>query len=133
MRIRRMLALLCLTVCMTACGKTADTPQRAGANYWDADGNPITFIEAIGQTTETSVAAESETDVIVDIETVQFHDQIIEKSKLSQDTIEWLEWYNSLTKEEQLAISFIPHDLYELLDYNDEEENVAAETNKINE
>ena len=47
-------------------------------------------------------------------ETVQFHDKILNKSDLSKETLEWLEWYNELDETEQLSISYIPHDLYEL-------------------
>jgi len=47
-------------------------------------------------------------------ETIRFHDKIIRKSDLSGQTLEWLEWYNGLTEEEQLAISYIPADLYKL-------------------
>ncbi len=50
-------------------------------------------------------------------ETITFHDKTFLKSDLSEETIEWLEWYNSLPEEEQLAISGIPSDLYELCGY----------------
>lgn len=50
-------------------------------------------------------------------DTVQFHDKTLNKSDLSADTLEWLEKYNSLSREEQLAISSIPSDLYELCGY----------------
>lgn len=44
---------------------------------------------------------------------VQYGDRMIDADNLSQETLEWLEWYNSLSKEEQLAISFVPPDLLE--------------------
>ena len=53
----------------------------------------------------------------IETETVTFHDKIFYKSDLSEETIEWLEWYNSLPEEEKLAISGIPSDLYELCGY----------------
>lgn len=43
---------------------------------------------------------------------VEFHGQSFSKSNLSEETLEWLEWYNSLSPEEQLAVSSIPADLY---------------------
>lgn len=49
--------------------------------------------------------------------TVSFHDKTFHKSDLSQETLEWLDWYNSLTEEEQLSINHIPFDLYELCEY----------------
>ena len=38
---------------------------------------------------------------------------MIDADGLSKETITWLEWYNSLTDEEQLSISSIPSDLIE--------------------
>lgn len=52
-------------------------------------------------------------------ETVSFHDKTFNKADLSEETLEWLEWYNALLPEEQLAISSIPKDLYELCDYGE--------------
>ena len=45
-------------------------------------------------------------------ETVEFNGQLFNKSDLTEETLEWLEWYNSLSPEEQLAVSSIPTDLY---------------------
>ena len=50
-------------------------------------------------------------------EVIEFHDKVFHKSDLSEETIEWLENYNSLSEEEQLAISSIPAELYELCGY----------------
>ena len=44
-------------------------------------------------------------------ETVMFNGQTFDKADLSQETIEWLQWYNGLTEDEQLAVDFIPADL----------------------
>ena len=44
---------------------------------------------------------------------VKFGDRMIDADGLSKETITWLEWYNSLTDEEQLSISSIPSDLIE--------------------
>lgn len=55
-------------------------------------------------------------------ETVQFHDKTLNKSDLSEETLEWLAWYNGLEETEQLAISYIPHDLYELCGFNNVED-----------
>lgn len=49
---------------------------------------------------------------ITENEVVEFHGQLFNKSDLSEETLEWLEWYNSLSPEEQLAVSSIPADLY---------------------
>ena len=60
-------------------------------------------------------------------ETISFHDKTFNKADLSQETIEWLEWYNDLSKEEQLAISYIPSEVYKLSRYP-ETETIDAET-----
>ena len=44
--------------------------------------------------------------------TVQFHGQNFSRSELSQGTLDWLDWYLALTEEEQLAISYVPAELY---------------------
>ena len=58
---------------------------------------------------------------ITEAETIQFHDKSFNRSDLSQKTIEWLEWYNGLTQDEQLSISSIPSDLYKLYGFPDAE------------
>lgn len=55
-------------------------------------------------------------------ETVQFHDKTLNKSDLSDETLEWLEWYNGLEETEQLSISYIPHDLHELCGFSNVED-----------
>lgn len=63
----------------------------------------------------------------VETETIQFHEKIFNRFDLSQETIEWLEWYNGLTEDEQLSINYIPPDLYCLCGYP-EAEAVEATT-----
>ncbi len=55
-------------------------------------------------------------------DTVKFHDVIFNQSDLSEETLEWLEWYNSLPAEKQLAVSYIPHELYTFDSTGDVEE-----------
>lgn len=45
---------------------------------------------------------------------IRYLDRWYSKGDLSDETIEWLEWYNGLPEEEQLAVDHVPHDLYEL-------------------
>lgn len=47
---------------------------------------------------------------------VEYRGQTFNKADLSQETIEWLEWYNELSESEQLAISYIPHEIQKFLD-----------------
>lgn len=43
--------------------------------------------------------------------TVVFNEQTFAKADLSQETLEWLEWYNELNEAEKLAVDYIPADL----------------------
>ena len=44
---------------------------------------------------------------------LRYHSHWYNKEDLSAETIEWLSWYNRLTEEEQLAVSYVPADLLE--------------------
>lgn len=44
-------------------------------------------------------------------ETVTYHGREYYRSMLSEETLEWLDWYNSLPEEEQLAVSYEPQEL----------------------
>lgn len=44
-------------------------------------------------------------------DTVMYHGREYYRSMLSEETLEWLEWYNSLPEEEQLAVSYEPQEL----------------------
>ncbi len=59
--------------------------------------------------------------------TIRFQDKAFNVADLSQETIEWLEWYNRLTEEEQLSVSSIPSDLYELCGYPSAEDTAAVD------
>jgi len=61
-------------------------------------------------------------------DTIHFHDKILNIADLSPSTAQWLTWYNTLSEEEQLAVSYVPSDLYELCGYPAAEEAVAEET-----
>lgn len=47
-------------------------------------------------------------------EAVSFHGRWYKRKDLSEDTVEWLLWYNSLSEMEQYAVNSIPGDLWEL-------------------
>ena len=57
--------------------------------------------------------------VIEEADTVSFHDKTFNKADLSAETLERLEKYNAMSEDEQLAISYIPADLYELCGYGE--------------
>ena len=48
-------------------------------------------------------------------------DKWYDKGCLSEETLEWLHWYNSLTEEEQFAINAIPKELMVVEEYTDAE------------
>ena len=43
--------------------------------------------------------------------TIQFHGQTFQRDQLSQETLDWLDWYLALPEEQQLAVSYIPAEL----------------------
>lgn len=67
MHYKKALAVLTLAACLSACGESSVSENMDGANYWDSDGNPITFSETVGQGYETSTAEVSETEKIEDV------------------------------------------------------------------
>ncbi|MGN1137323.1 MAG: hypothetical protein ACI4SF_14025 [Oscillospiraceae bacterium] len=67
MRYKKALAVLTLAACLSACGKSSVSENMDGANYCDADGNPITFSETVGQGYEVSTAEVSETEIIEEV------------------------------------------------------------------
>lgn len=44
---------------------------------------------------------------------IEFNGKHFNTEDLSKETLEWLEWYNSLSPEDQLAVSSVPTDLYD--------------------
>lgn len=62
---------------------------------------------------------------------VKFGDQMVDADRLSEETLEWLEWYNSLPEETQLAISFVPPDLLEESGLAKTEDAKADEGDKL--
>ncbi|MDE6259331.1 MAG: M56 family metallopeptidase, partial [Oscillospiraceae bacterium] len=44
-------------------------------------------------------------------DTVEYHGQTYNRADLSQETLDWLDWYLALPEEEQLAISMVPPEL----------------------
>ena len=65
-------------------------------------------------------------EVVEVAETITFQDKTFNKADLSQETIEWIEKYNALSESEQLEISSIPSDLYELCGYGNADDAPAV-------
>lgn len=48
---------------------------------------------------------------------VRYFDSWFDAADVSDETLRWLLWFNSLDEKSQLAVSFVPLDLYELCAY----------------
>lgn len=59
---------------------------------------------------------------------VNFHDRIFMKTELSKNTLEWLEWYNGLTEDEQLATDAIPAELIDEVDIQVEDTEMEEDS-----
>ena len=44
---------------------------------------------------------------------VRFGDRWVDANGLSEETLDWLDWYNALPEEQQRAVSSLPPDLLE--------------------
>ncbi|KIR01152.1 hypothetical protein P261_02893 [Lachnospiraceae bacterium TWA4] len=53
----------------------------------------------------------NENNYINDELKILFNGRVFDKNKLSADTLSWLEWYNSLDHDMQIAINYIPEEL----------------------
>ncbi|WP_087065835.1 hypothetical protein [Intestinibacillus massiliensis] len=58
---------------------------------------------------------------------IRFDGEFYDVGDLSEETLEWLQWYNGLTDEQQLAVDYVPADLAALQDKNTEVTDAAAE------
>ena len=47
-------------------------------------------------------------------EVIEFQGQSFNKSDLTEETLEWLEWFNGLSETGQLSVSFVPQEILEL-------------------
>ena len=59
-------------------------------------------------------------------EVVKFRGQLIDASLLSEETLEWLDWFNSLPEDEQLSISAVPADLLDAGGISGNEDEAAS-------
>ena len=100
-------------------GNTQDIGSGIYVYVYEVDGGYLLRIPFASDDAQLGVTGEdllkALTSISEDIdsnETVEFNGQLFNKSNLTEETLEWLEWYNSLSSEEQLAVSSIPADLY---------------------
>ena len=114
-------------------GDTQDIGSGIYVYVYEVDGEYLLRIPFASDNAQLGVAGEdllkSLTPISEDIdsnETVEFDGQLFNKADLSKETLEWLEWYNSLPPEEQLAVNSIPADLYT----NDGVETIDSDAEK---
>ncbi len=95
-------------------GDTQDIGSGIYVYIYEVDGQYLLRIPFAGDDAQLGVTGEDLLKTLTSAgnETVVFDGEKFNKADLSQDTLEWLEWYNSLPMEEQLAVSAIPSELY---------------------
>ena len=65
----------------------------------------------------TNIVSGVDLDEPSEVETVKYLDKTLNKSDLSAETLEWLEWFNGLSETGQLSVSFVPQEILELCGY----------------
>ena len=60
-------------------------------------------------------------------ELVWYEGEVLSREVVSDETVKWLEWYDSLTREEQLAISATPPEFAEIMRAETEDAEAEAE------
>ena len=70
----------------------------------------------------------SEPPISDESDELKFHDKTLKTSDLSEKTLEWLNWYNECSKEDQLAVSYIPSELYKRCGYPSAGDESAVQT-----
>lgn len=61
---------------------------------------------------------------------IQYLDRWYNREGLSEETIEWLNWFNQLSPQGQLAVNFVPWDLNELVNGSHSDAPVTVETDE---
>ena len=100
-------------------GDTQDIGSGIYVYVYEVDGEYLLHIPFASDGAQLGVTGEDLLKALTPISgdigsngTIEFNGQSFSKSDLTEETLEWLEWYNSLSPEEQLAVSSIPADLY---------------------
>ena len=72
------------------------------------------YPETAEEIAEVTEIVEPKENSLEELEMVNFMNCAVNKESLSNDTLGWLEWYNNLPEEEQMAIDYVPSDLLEI-------------------
>lgn len=129
-------SVVCLGMAATACGRAdtadgADTVPLAAVSTTAAPTADVTE-EAASGTTDTGAGTDTLGSNRMDgtapgreeEETVEFDGEYYRKSELSVETLEWLERYQAMPKEQQMALNAVPHEFARTLNQGD----MAVET-----
>ena len=99
---------------------------------WKPEVSQMPAINTEGLDINTIILLSGECLELPDIEadTVKYLDKTLNKSDLSAETLEWLEWFNGLSETGQLSVSFVPQDILELCGYiSTDNSEVSGPTN----
>lgn len=102
-----------------------DVIRSGGKNVTVIDGTAIDFTDpaAIQELLRNSDEINSQTVNVntepmgSDDDMIIFDGRVYYRSMLSEETLEWLDWYNSASKEEQDSVSYVPSELLTFLEY----------------
>lgn len=92
--------------CQTFGRKAAEERIRSIMKFKKTSVIGVIFSLALVLAVTAAFASEPKAD-----DTVQFGGQTFSRSELSQETLDWLDWYLTLPEEEQLAVSYVPAEL----------------------
>lgn len=93
--------------CQTFGRKAAEERIRSIMKFKKLSVLGVVFTLALVAAVTAAFASDPKTDG----GTIQFHGQSFSRSELSQDTLDWLDWYLALPEEEQQAVSYEPAEL----------------------
>ena len=88
-----------------------DMPNYTGLQHSDGGAPEEINSQTVSISTEP-IDSENASDDMVTYDGREYR-----RSDLSEETLEWLDWYNSISKEEQDSVSYVPSELQEFLEY----------------
>ena len=88
-----------------------DMPNYTGLQHSDGGDTEEINSQTVSISTEP-IDSENASDDMVTYDGREYR-----RSDLSEETLEWLDWYNSISKEEQDSVSYVPSELLTFLEY----------------
>lgn len=103
---------------------------RPGFTYVDRGSEAFLIVDdkwyKVTNPSDPPLAWEEDGKIEVTVSQVRFGGKWIDEANLSEETLEWLDWYNGLPEEDQLAVSAIPADLQDASEISGIEDTAAA-------